>query len=266
MGHFEIIPFPPGREIVVDAGHLGSRRHIIYGLVEVDVTKAREIRGLLSARDNTNISLTAFIIASLSRAIASYPKVQAYRDWRRRLIVFHDVDVVTMIEPEPGAVAIPHIIRNANRRTVRDISDEIRSIQADPERSEQHGTIVALAPRVPRFVRLLFFWVVKKNPHWFKRLEGTVVLTSVGMFGKGGGWGIGFLPTHTLGLTVGGIVKKPGIHNSQIEVREYLNLTISFDHDIVDGAPAARFTREFIEHIEMATVLEEAIRSGNLAA
>jgi pyruvate/2-oxoglutarate dehydrogenase complex dihydrolipoamide acyltransferase (E2) component len=101
---------------------------------------------------------------------------------------------------------------------------------------------------------------VKKNPHWFKRLEGTVVVTSVGMFGEGGGWGIGFLPTHTLGLTVGGIAQKPGVHDGQVEAREYLNLTISFDHDIVDGAPAARFTRELIELIEMATVLEEAVR------
>jgi pyruvate/2-oxoglutarate dehydrogenase complex dihydrolipoamide acyltransferase (E2) component len=260
MGHFDILPFPPGREVVVDAGYLGSRRHIIYGLVEVDVTKARELRRLLSAGDKTKISFTAFIVASLSRAIASNPKVQAYRDWRGQLVVFHDVDVVTMIEPEAGAVAIPHIIRNANRRTVHDISDEIRSIQAKPEKSEQSSTLVALAPRVPRFVRLLFFWAVKKNPHWFKRLEGTVVVTSVGMFGRGGGWGIGFLPTHTLGLTVGGISQKPGVHDGRVEVREYLNLTISFDHDIVDGAPAARFTRKLIELIETATVFEEAGR------
>jgi pyruvate/2-oxoglutarate dehydrogenase complex dihydrolipoamide acyltransferase (E2) component len=259
MSHFDILPFDPGREVVVDAGYLGSRRHITYGLVEVDVTKARELGRLLLARDNNKISFTAFIVASLSRAIASNPKVQAYRNWRRQLVVFHDVDVVTMIEPEPGAVAIPHIIRNANQRTVRDMSDEIRSIQANPERSEQHGTLVALAPRVPRFVRLLFFWAVKKNPHWFKRLEGTVVVTSVGMFGKGGGWGIGFLPTHTLGLAVGGIAQKPGVHDGQVEVREYLNLTISFDHDIVDGAPAARFTRKLVELIEVATLLEEAV-------
>jgi pyruvate/2-oxoglutarate dehydrogenase complex dihydrolipoamide acyltransferase (E2) component len=259
MDHFDILPFPPGRKIVVDAGYLASRRHIIYGLVEVDVTKARELRRLLAASEDTKISFTAFIVASLSRAIASEPKVQSYLDWRRRLVVFHDVDVVTMIEPEAGAVAIPHIIRNANRRTVRDISDEIRSIQSNLERSEQQGKLVALAPRVPRFMRLLFFWGVKKNPHWFKRLEGTVVVTSVGMFGRGGGWGIGFLPTHTLGLTVGGITQKPGVHNGQVAVREYLNLTISFDHDIVDGAPAARFTRQLIELIEMATVLEEAV-------
>lgn len=259
MDQFDILPFPRSREIVVDAGYLASGRHIIYGLVEVDVTKARELRRLLAETEDTKISFTAFLLASLSRAIASNPKVQAYRDWRGRLVVFHDVDVVTMIEPEAGAVAIPHIIRNANSRSVGDISDEIRSIQAKSGRSEQQSWLVALAPRLPRFVRLFFFWVVKKNPQWFKSFEGTVVVTSVGMFGKSGGWGIGFLPTHTLGLTVGGIAQKPGVHEGQIEVREYLNLTLSFDHDIVDGAPAARFTRKFIELIETATVLEEAV-------
>jgi pyruvate/2-oxoglutarate dehydrogenase complex dihydrolipoamide acyltransferase (E2) component len=257
MSHFDVLPFSPEREIVVDAGYLGSGRHIIHGLVEVDVTKARELRRRLSVGDDKPLSFTAFIVASLGRAVASNPKVQAYRDWRRRLVVFHDVDVVTMIEPAKDRVAIPHIIRRANDRTVRDISDEIRAIQAQPEKSEQRGALVRLAPRVPRFVRMLFFWVVKKNPHWFKQLQGTVVVTSVGMFGQGGGWGIGFLPTHNLGLTVGGIVKKPGVHEGRVEVREYLNLTISFDHDVVDGAPAARFGRRLIEVIEEAAVLEE---------
>jgi hypothetical protein len=32
--------------------------------------------------------------------------------------------------------------------------------------------------------------------------------------------------------------------------REYLSLTISVDHEVVDGAPAARFTRRLNELIE----------------
>ena len=94
------------------------------------------------------------------------------------------------------------------------------------------------------------------NPPWFKSLAGTVVVTSVGMFGKGGGWGIGFLPTHNLGVTVGGINRKPGVFEDTIAIREYLNLTLSFDHDIIDGAPAARFASIFNELLEGATALE----------
>jgi pyruvate/2-oxoglutarate dehydrogenase complex dihydrolipoamide acyltransferase (E2) component len=98
---------------------------------------------------------------------------------------------------------------------------------------------------LPTFVRDFFYWVVLKNPHWFKSFGGTVIVTSVGMFGAGGGWGLVFLPYHTLGLTVGGIAQKPGIVDGRIEAREFLDLTISLDHDIVDGAPAARFAQQF---------------------
>jgi pyruvate/2-oxoglutarate dehydrogenase complex dihydrolipoamide acyltransferase (E2) component len=256
MDH-DIFPFPAEREIVVDAGYQGVRRHIVYGLLEVDVTRARQLLRDLSAQEGSKLSFTAYLVASLARAVASNPKVQAYRDWRRRLVVFHDVDVVTMVEPNPGAVAIPHIIRQANSKSVREISDEIRSIQAHPDSSAQRGRLEKLGPSLPRLVRMLFFWALKKNPHWFRRISGTVVITSVGMFGKGGGWGIVFLPMHTLGLTVGGIVQKPGVYEGQIAIREYLNLTISFDHDIVDGAPAARFARSLTELIESAALLEE---------
>jgi pyruvate/2-oxoglutarate dehydrogenase complex dihydrolipoamide acyltransferase (E2) component len=257
MRDYELLPFPPEREIVVDAGYLGTGRHIIYGLVEVDVTRPRQLIDFLSARAGSRISFTAFLLASLGRAIASTPRVQAYRDWRGRLVVFNGVDAVTMIEPRPGAVAIPHVIRDVNRKSVLEISREIRAVQAEPESSGQSGGLISLAPRLPRFVRLLFFWALKKNPHWFRRMSGTVVVTSVGMFGKGGGWGIGFLPTHSLGITVGGIAEKPGVHENRIEIRQYLNLTLSFDHDVVDGAPAARFARSFTQLIEDGVVLQE---------
>lgn len=256
MEPYDFLPFPAAREIVVDAGYLASGRHIIHALVEVDITLARERLRELSSQSDISYSFTAFIVTSLARAIDTNPRVQAYLDWRKRLVVFHDVDVVTMIEPEQGAVAIPHIIRSANQKSVRDISAEIRSIQSSPDRSQQHGKLIALAPKSPRFLRLLFFWILKKNPFWFKRMEGTTVVTSVGMFGKRGGWGLGFLPTHTLGLTVGGIARKPGIHEDEISIREVLNLTISFDHDIVDGAPAARFTNHLVELIETAALLQ----------
>jgi pyruvate/2-oxoglutarate dehydrogenase complex dihydrolipoamide acyltransferase (E2) component len=74
-------------------------------------------------------------------------------------------------------------------------------------------------------------------------------MTSVGMFGKGAGWGIP-IAGHTLMLTLGGIGEKPGVIEGQIAILEYLSITISFDHDIIDGAPAARFTERLKDLIE----------------
>jgi pyruvate/2-oxoglutarate dehydrogenase complex dihydrolipoamide acyltransferase (E2) component len=76
------------------------------------------------------------------------------------------------------------------------------------------------------------------------------------MFGQGAGWGI-TMPLYTLGVTVGSIVSRPALADGQLEEREYLCLTLSFDHDIVDGAPAARFAQHLKELLESSHGLED---------
>jgi pyruvate/2-oxoglutarate dehydrogenase complex dihydrolipoamide acyltransferase (E2) component len=247
---YQVVPFPAARHVIVDAGRLASRRHIIHGLLELDVTRPREIMREHKAQTGESLSFTAFIVACLAQAIAANLAVQAYRTWRNQLVLFDDVDVATPIEVQTGTVAVPHVIRTANQKTFRQIHDEIRAIQAQPTDSAQTGGLVDLAPRVPALMRDVFYWALRQNPHWSKAIQGTVIVTAVGMFGRGSGWGIGFLPYHTLGLTLGGIGSKPGALNGRIEIREYLQLTISIDHDIVDGAPAARFAQQLKERIE----------------
>ncbi len=91
-----------------------------------------------------------------------------------------------------------------------------------------------------------------------KNLAGTVGLTAVGMFGKGAGWGILPANAHPLWMTVGGIGEKPGVVDGHIAIRDYLSLTISFDHNIIDGAPAARFTERLKDLIESGYGLDDS--------
>jgi hypothetical protein len=62
---------------------------------------------------------------------------------------------------------------------------------------------------------------------------------------------------HSLDLIVGSIAQKPAVVEGRIEPREMLNLTVAFDHDVVDGAPAARFVRRLFEVIECGYGLAE---------
>jgi hypothetical protein len=66
-------------------------------------------------------------------------------------------------------------------------------------------------------------------------------------------------------VTVGGIGQKSGIVDGHIAIREYLSLTISFDHDIIDGAPAARFTQRLKELIESGSGLLDSTVESELA-
>jgi pyruvate/2-oxoglutarate dehydrogenase complex dihydrolipoamide acyltransferase (E2) component len=83
----------------------------------------------------------------------------------------------------------------------------------------------------------------------WKKFVGTVGVTAVGMFGAGPGWGIP-PAVPTLMVTVGGIGAKPVVLGGRIAVRDCLSLTISFGHDLIDGAPAARFAKRLKELIE----------------
>lgn len=253
----ETRPFPRARRDVVDALEVGVRRHVVHALLEVDVTAARERLRALAAASGERLSFTAFVVASLARAVDADRLLHACRDWRGRLVLFDEVDVVTLVEAEAGAVAIPHVVRAANRRTVRELHDELRRVQARPASSAQRsGLLARLSAVTPGVLRRLFFRVLRRSPGWMKRSAGTALVTSVGMFGAGRGWAVGIVPLHTLALTVGAVTTQPGVVEGRIVPREMLALTVSVDHDVVDGAPAARFVARLRGLLERGGVLD----------
>jgi pyruvate/2-oxoglutarate dehydrogenase complex dihydrolipoamide acyltransferase (E2) component len=263
-GGYQIEPIPRERAVIVDGLAVGASRHMVHALLEIDVTRARRILAARRGATGEGLSFTAFVVAAAARAIAEHRHLNAYRDWRNRLVVFDDVDVATLVEFEAGRVAVPHVIRAANRKSVQEVHDEIRAVQARPARSAQHGGWTQrLAPRIPGFLRRFFLCVLRRCPLRLRRLAGTAVVTAVGMFaGRGAGWAIGIVPLHTLGLTLGGIVERPAMEEGRIVTRELLAVTVSVDHDIVDGAPAARFVRRLRELIEAADGLESPERDA----
>ena len=257
---YTVVPFARVRELIVDILELGHRKHMIHGMVEVDVTAARQYIREYEAETGGDLSFTAFILACLGKAVARNKYMHAYRSGRRKLILFDEVDVSTQIEIEIEGRKVPisHVIRATNKRTVRDMHLEIRQVQAEGAESASAPTDGAgrLYMVLPTFVRRTVMKRMFKDPHRAKALAGTVLLTAVGMFGEGGGWGIPYIQ-HTLGITLGGIAEKPVVVDGEIEIRERLSLTVSFDHDIIDGAPAARFIQRFKDLIESAYGLSE---------
>lgn len=245
------------RRFALDAGRLGRRKHIVHGLLEMDVTEARQYIREHKARTGESLSFTAFVITCLAKAVDMNKEVHAQRNWRNQLIIFDDVDINTMIEVELDnrKVPMPHIIKAANRKTFWEIYEEIRATQAKPASSTESRFMRSFL-LLPWTIRRLFYWVVMRNPRLAREYTSSVMVTAVGMFGKGGGWGIP-MANFPLTVTLGGIAEKPGVVEGQLEVREYLDVTVSFDHDIVDGAPAARFTQQFRELVERGYGLSE---------
>lgn len=76
------------------------------------------------------------------------------------------------------------------------------------------------------------------------------------MFGTNLGWGIPITPAPLM-VTVGGIGVRPVVVDGNLENREHVSLTISVDHDIIDGAPAARFAQRLRELVEAGDGLSD---------
>ncbi|GAA0927749.1 hypothetical protein GCM10009554_08860 [Kribbella koreensis] len=256
-----IVKVPWVRRLVIDAGRASRRRHSIHGLFEVDVTAARKALRTQLRDTGEQMSFTAFVVSCVARAVAAEPAVQAYRNLRGREVIFSQVDVGLPVEVELDGVpfAFTHVLRDAGRRSVRELHDEIRAVHADPNRSPsvRKSNWARAYLLLPAFVRTGLLGALHRFPHRQRAIAGTVGVSAVGMFAGGGGWGIGF-QLHTLAVVVGGITVRPVLAGGRLVDREWLQLTVSVDHDVVDGAPAARFVNRLRALLSAADALEPA--------
>jgi pyruvate/2-oxoglutarate dehydrogenase complex dihydrolipoamide acyltransferase (E2) component len=227
----------------------------MYGLMDVDVTTANR---LLASHDPP-WSLTAFVVASVARAAAAHPEVHAYRNWRGQLVTHHHyVDVATMVEisTPQGPIAIPHVLRDADIRAVPELTAELRQVKRDPTASFSGRLLERAAPAATRIPGAMpAMCAVMARSVTARQHVGTIAVTAVGMFAGGAGFGITPLTVMSLDVIVGGMSKRPRVIDGQVSVRDVLDLTLAIDHNVVDGAPAARFGAELRALLENAAVL-----------
>jgi pyruvate/2-oxoglutarate dehydrogenase complex dihydrolipoamide acyltransferase (E2) component len=269
LGTYTELPFPAIRTLVSDTVRLGMARPRIPVLIEVDVTDARAAIEKRKAAMGEGLSFTGWIIKCLAQAVSAHPRVHALRRGRRRLVLFNDVDVGYMVRGRAeGAdrspdVPVPGLIRKANEKSVESITAEIRAAQGrgsaqaaravEPPAWVPSRWMMPIFASMPFFVRKALYWDrLLRDPFRMKRQMGTVAVTAVGMFariGSGSNWGIP-IEFHPLTVALGAISRKPAVVSERVEPREFLGITLMFDHDVIDGAPMAAFLQRLRELIE----------------
>jgi pyruvate/2-oxoglutarate dehydrogenase complex dihydrolipoamide acyltransferase (E2) component len=256
---YTIVRFPSSRQFTMDVGRIGSRKHHVKAFIDIDVTDARVKIRRARLKRGTRLSFTSWVLKCISQAIVEHKSVQALRKGRSKLLVFDHVDISLVVEKKLGSVPVPLplVIRNADAKSMGEIFDEIEQAKQQEAQdgkdyvlgSGKASGAAALFAFLPRWLRLLAWNMALSNPLRVKRMMGTVIVTSIGMMGRASGW---FLPysIHPLCFALGSIVKKPGVIKERIRAREYLAMTILMDHDVIDGAPAARFVSRLVELME----------------
>jgi hypothetical protein len=201
------------------------------------------------------------MIKAIGDCVARNKYAHALRLRRRSLVVFDDVDIAIPVERDVGnaGVPLPLLIKAANRKSVLEIHREIESAigrrivgEQDYILSEHQFPTAALKLyyALPQWVRLIAFRWLFDNPFRAKRNSGTVLVTTVNAAGTSAGW---ILPTrslHNLSIGLGSITKKPWVVDGEIKARDILHMTVTFDHDVIDGVPARRFVQDLLSTIE----------------
>jgi pyruvate dehydrogenase E2 component (dihydrolipoamide acetyltransferase) len=181
---------------------------------EADVTAAADLRGQLGRE--AEFTYTDLMVHAVARTLRRHPRLNSHlEDGAIRL--FDEVNIGVAVALDEGLI-VP-VIRNADRKTLREIAIESKDLGA----RARHGKL---------------------------RLEdvegGTFTITNLGTYGVDA-----FTPIINHGeaaiLGLGRIVERPAIYRGEITRRSMMTLSLTFDHRIVDGAPAAAFLQSIIQ-------------------
>jgi pyruvate dehydrogenase E2 component (dihydrolipoamide acetyltransferase) len=181
---------------------------------EADVTPATEFRTRMIRE--FDFSYTDMMIHSVARALMRHPRINA-RLAGAEIALNATANVGIAVALDEGII-VP-VVNRAESKSLREIALESRALG-------------------------------EKARSGHLKLEnvtgGTFTITNLGMFGIDSFTPI-LNPGETGILGIGRIVEKAAVFNGAIAKRAMLWLSLTFDHRVIDGAPAAEFLRTVIE-------------------
>lgn len=179
----------------------------------VDVTNAKKLR------EKFQVSYTDVLVKAVAEALTEHSIMNSTLE-KDQIKIFEDVNVGVAVATEAGLV-VP-VIHNADKKSLKEVASALKELVEKARNGKLTKDELS---------------------------DGTFTITNLGMFGVDTFTPI-INPPETAILGVGRIVEKPVVVDKKIVVKPVMQLSLSFDHRVVDGAPAARFLQKLKEIIE----------------
>jgi len=263
-GTFRIESLPMNSAWARELCEHGVRKHYIKSLLELDVTPGRKAIRTYRARTGKDLSFFSWIVKCISDTVDQHKTVHALRYRKNEVLIFDDVDISIPIEREINGdrMPMPYVLRQANKKQLFDIHREIADAKNRPLAADEqvlskpiNTLLLKTFPLLPTFIKNAFWRRFDKDPFFQKRIMGTVGITSVAIAGNTTAWAVP-ISIQPVCFALGSVTRKTIMNRDRPEAREYLALTVMFDHDTIDGAPAARFVSQLSKTIQRAYLLE----------
>jgi pyruvate dehydrogenase E2 component (dihydrolipoamide acetyltransferase) len=198
----------------------------IYVTVEIDMGAAMQLRKQIndSGASDTKVSVNDLVVKAAAKALVKQPAVNnsfaATQDGQPGLVKNANVNVSVAVALEDGLIA--PVIKDADKKSIGTIAAEVKDMAARARDGK-----------------------IKQN-----EIEGaTFQVTNLGMYGVVEFGSIITVP-QSASLAVGAVREAPVVRDGQIVVGQIMNVTLSADHRIVDGAIAAQYLAELRRLLE----------------
>jgi len=183
-------------------------------IMEVDMSNAAKIR------EEKQFSYTELLVKAVANALKKHSLLNSTLTKDEKIKVYEDINIGVAVATEQGLI-VP-IIRNADKKSLEEIASKLRELAEKAREGKLSKEDVTC---------------------------GTFTITNLGMYGVDLFTPI-INPPEAAILGVGRIVNKPVAEGKEVLVKPVMTLSLSYDHRIVDGAPAAQFLQEIKKLLE----------------
>jgi pyruvate dehydrogenase E2 component (dihydrolipoamide acetyltransferase) len=194
----------------------------VTSLTEADVTELVKLREQIKTR--FSLTYTDLIIKAVAIALRQHPLLNATLAGEE-IVLLDEIHVGMAVALDEGLI-VP-VVRHADRLQLAEIAAETRRL-AEAARG---GTLAV-----------------------DEAVGSTFTVTNLGTYGIDHSTPV-INPPEVAILGVGRIIEKPAVFEGQITKRSMLGLSLTFDHRVVDGAPAAAFLKTACELLEKPYLL-----------
>lgn len=199
-----------------------------YLSIECNVDKLlqtrEDINEMFRADKSKKISVNDFVVLAIAKALRDVP--EANSSWSDTQIhYYNNVDVSVAVAIEGGLIT--PVVKNADQKDILQISSEVKSLAA---RAREN----------------------KLAPEEFQ--GGGFTISNLGMYGIKN-FGAIINPPQSCILAVGAGSKRAIVVNEEIKIATIMDVTLSCDHRVVDGAIGANFLAAFKKYIEKPVLM-----------
>lgn len=214
----EIIPLTGFRKTTAERVSLSFRTapHSVL-MMDVDFSRAKALH------EKFEVSYTAVLVAAVGKALLENPMLNSTLEGDK-IKIFKDINVGVAVATQHGLV-VP-VIHHADKKSLREINQALNELIEKAQQGKLSKEEIT---------------------------GGTFTITNLGMYGVDLFIPI-INPPEAAILGVGRVIEKPIVVNGRIEIKPIAALSLSYDHRIVDGAPAAKFLQRikyYVENLEV---------------